>query len=62
MKEEIIGVYAQEDCDIPSGTGKYIPVQTSREIRGEVLIQSSKKTIQGFGLSRADVLAVGAGV
>ena len=36
--EEAAGVYAEEDCLIPTGLGKYIPVQTNREITGEVLI------------------------
>ena len=29
MNEEIIGVYIQQDYNIPSGMGKYIPLQTS---------------------------------
>ena len=28
--EEALGVYAQEECSIPAGMGKYIPVQTNR--------------------------------
>ena len=27
-----VGVYAKEQCSIPAGTGKYIPVQTNQEI------------------------------
>ena len=30
--EEDIGVYAKEECSILVGMGKYIPVQTNREI------------------------------
>ena len=29
--EEAIGVYTQEECFIPAGMGKYIPIQTNRE-------------------------------
>ena len=47
-KEEVISVYTMEECSFPLGMGKYNPVQTSREITGEVLIESSKKTIQGL--------------
>ena len=36
--EEATGVYAKEVCSILAGMGKYIPVQTNREITGEVLI------------------------
>ena len=43
--EEAAGVYAKEDCLIPASMGKYIPVQTNREITGEVLIEISDKTI-----------------
>ena len=28
--EEEVGVYAKEECSIPAGMGKYIPVQTNR--------------------------------
>ena len=35
--EEAMGVNAKKDCSIPAGMGKYIPVQTNREITGEVL-------------------------
>ena len=34
--EENVGVYAKEQCSIPAGMGKYIPVQTYREIQGDV--------------------------
>ena len=45
MPEEAVGVYAMDDCSIPAGMGKYIPVQTNLEITGEVLIELSDKTI-----------------
>ena len=38
-------MYAKEDCSIPAGMGKYIPVQTNCEITGEVLIAVDDKTI-----------------
>ena len=37
--EEAAGVYAKEDCLIPTGMGKYIPVHTNGEITGEVIIK-----------------------
>ena len=45
--EEALGVYAKDDCSIPVGMGKYIQVQTNHEIKGEVLIEISNKTIPG---------------
>ena len=48
--EEATGEYAKEDCSIATGMGKYIPVQTNREITGEVLIEISDKTIPGLVL------------
>ena len=30
--EENVGVYAKEQCSIPAGMGKYMPVQTNREM------------------------------
>ena len=36
-------VYAKEDCLIPAGMGKYIPVQRNHDIIGEVLIEISYK-------------------
>ena len=39
--EENTGVYSKEKCSIPAGMGKYIPVQTNREIQGDVLIEIS---------------------
>ena len=41
--EENVGVYAKEQCSIPAGMGKYIPVQTNHEIQGDVLVEISKK-------------------
>ena len=46
--EENVGVYAKEQCSIPAGMGKYIPVQTNREIQGDVLVKISHKTVQGL--------------
>ena len=43
-------MYAKEDCSIPVGNGKYIPVQMSCEITGEVLIEISDKNIPGLVL------------
>ena len=34
----------------PAGIGKYIPVQTNREITGEILIEISDKTLPGLVL------------
>ena len=48
--EEAAGVYAKEDCSIPTGMGKYIPVLSNREITGEVLIEIIDKTIPGLVL------------
>ena len=45
--EEATGVYANENCSIPMGIGKYIPVQTNHEITGEVLTEVDDKTIPG---------------
>ena len=46
-----VGVYAKEQCSIPAGTGKYIPVQTNQEIYEDVLIEANNKTATGFILS-----------
>ena len=43
--EEATGVYAKEDCSIPAGIGKYIPVLMNSKITGEVSIEISDKTI-----------------
>ena len=43
--EENVVVYAKEQCFIPAGMGKYIPVQTNREIKGDVLVEISDKNI-----------------
>ena len=45
---ENVGVYAKEQCSIPAGTGKYIPVQTNREIYGDVLIEANDRTATGL--------------
>ena len=47
---EATGVYANNNCPIPTGMGKYIPVLTNHEITGEVLIEISDKTILGLVL------------
>ena len=41
---------AKEDCSIPVGMEKYIPIQMNREITREVLIEISDKTIPGLVL------------
>ena len=46
--EEDVEVYAQEECSIPAGMGKYIPVQTNRGIMGDVLIEISDNTVTGL--------------
>ena len=43
--EENVRVNAKEQCSIPAGMGKYIPVQTNREIKGDVLVEISDKNI-----------------
>ena len=45
-----MGVYAKDTCLIPAGMGKYIPVQTSRDKKGEVIIETRDKTIPGLVL------------
>ena len=47
-EEENIGVYAKEQCSIPAGMGRYIPVQTSHEIQGDVLVEIRDKTLTGL--------------
>ena len=49
--EVAMEVCAKDDCSIPTGMGKCIPVQMNREITGEVLIEISDKTIPGLVLS-----------
>ena len=34
-KEEDVSMYTKEECSIPSGMEKYIPVQTTRDITGK---------------------------
>ena len=46
--EENFGVYAKEQCSIPAGMGKYIPVQTNREIQGNFLVKINDKTVTGL--------------
>ena len=46
--EENVGVYAKEQCSIPAGMGKYIPVQRNRELQGDVLFEISDKTVPGL--------------
>ena len=43
-------IYAKETCWVPAGMGKYIPMQTGCEIKEEVLIEASDKTIPGLVL------------
>ena len=45
-----MGVYAKDNCSIPMWMGKYIPVQTGLEIKGEVLIETRDKTVPGLVL------------
>ena len=33
---EAVGIYAQDECSIPAGMGKYIPVQTNPGVTGDV--------------------------
>ena len=44
MEEKTVGVYVEEDCSIPSGTGKFSPVWTSRDI----VVEASDRTIPGL--------------
>ena len=46
--EEDVGVYAQEECSIPTWMGKYIPVQTNHGVTGDILIEISNKTMSGL--------------
>ena len=43
--DKVVGVYAQDECSIPEGMGKYIPVLTNRGVTGEVLIEISNKIV-----------------
>ena len=43
-------MYAKENCSIPAGMRKYIPVQTNHKITGEVLIEVHDETIPGLVL------------
>ena len=46
--EEAVGVYAQEECSIPAGMGKFIPIQMNRGVTGDVLIEIIDKTVPGL--------------
>ena len=46
--KENIGIYAKEKCSIPAGMGKYVPIQTNKEIQGDVLIETSDNTVPGL--------------
>ena len=46
--EENVRVYAKEQCSIPAGMGKTIPVQTNREIQGNGLVKINDKTVLGL--------------
>ena len=49
MKDEIeenVGKYAKEQCSIPAGMGKYIPVQMNREVQGNV--ETTERTVTGL--------------
>ena len=48
LTEEAIEVYAQEECSIPTGIGKYIPVQTNHGVTRDILIEISDKTVPGL--------------
>ena len=45
---ENVGVYAKEQCSIPAGMGKYIPVQTNQEIQGDVIVETNDRTVAGL--------------
>ena len=46
--EEVLGVNALDECFIPVGMGKYIPVQTNCGVTGDILIEISDKTVPGL--------------
>ena len=46
--EEAVGVYAQKECSIRAGMGKYIPVQPNRGVTEDILIEISDKTVPGL--------------
>ena len=51
LKDEVqekVGVYAKEQCSIPAGMGKYIPVQTNQEIHGDVIVETNDRTVAGL--------------
>ena len=48
--DEAVGVNAQDDCSIPAGIGKCIPMQTNGGVTGDVFIEISDKTMPGLVL------------
>ena len=46
--EENVGEHTKEKCSIPAGVGKYVPVQTNRDIQRDVLIKISDNTVPGL--------------
>ena len=48
--DEAVGVYAQNECSILAGLGKFIPLQTNHGVTGDVLIEISDKTMPGLVL------------
>ena len=51
LKDEVkdnVGMYAKEQCSIPAGMGKYIPVQTNQEIQGDVIVETNDRTVTGL--------------
>ena len=45
--EEVVEVYTQEECSIPSEMGKYIPEQINHGVIGDILIDISDQTVPG---------------
>ena len=43
-----MGLYAKEQCSIPAGMGKYIPVQTNHEIHRDVIVEINDQTVTGL--------------
>ena len=46
--DENCGIHAKEKCSIPAWMGKYIPVQMNREIQGNVLVETTERTVTGL--------------
>ena len=38
-------MYTHEECSIPAGMGKFVPVQTNCGVKGDVLIEIGDKTM-----------------